>query len=83
MKILYFARFRQVIGRGGDEVELPHGVETVAALLQHLIATDEKCAAAFCEPRTIKVAVDQQHSALSASLIGAKEVAFFPPVTGG
>jgi sulfur-carrier protein len=83
MKILYFARFKQVIGRGSDEISVPEGVDTVNALLNHLVASDASIAAAFCDLRTIKVAVDQNHSALDASIIGAKEVAFFPPVTGG
>ena len=83
MKVLYFARFRQVIGRGSDEIAVPEGVNTVNALLNHLVATDESCAAAFSDLRTLRVAVDQNHCALDASILGAKEVAFFPPVTGG
>ena len=83
MKVLYFARFRQMIGRGSDEIALPVGVTTVNALLNHLVASDASIAAAFADLRTVKVAVDQNHSALDASIIGAKEVAFFPPVTGG
>ncbi len=83
MKVLYFARFRQMIGRGSDEIALPASVTTVNALLNHLVASDASIAAAFADLRTVKVAVDQNHSALDASIIGAKEVAFFPPVTGG
>jgi sulfur-carrier protein len=83
MKILYFARFRQMMGRGSDEISLPVEITTVNALLNHLVATDEKCASAFSDLRTLKVAVDQNHSNLDASIVGAKEVAFFPPVTGG
>jgi sulfur-carrier protein len=83
MKILYFARFRQVIGRGSDEIIVPPEITTVNALLNHLVASDAGVAAAFEDLRTVKVAVDQNHSAMDASIIGAKEVAFFPPVTGG
>jgi sulfur-carrier protein len=83
MKILYFARFRQLIGRGSDELVVPHDVHTVNALLNHLVAQDAGVAAAFSDLRTVRVAVDQNHCALDASIIGAKEVAFFPPVTGG
>ena len=83
MKILYFARFRQMIGRGSDEIIIPSGVHTVNALLNHLMATDAQCAAAFADIRTLRVAVDQHHSSLEASIVGAREVAFFPPVTGG
>ncbi len=83
MKILYFARFKQIIGRGQDEFALPADVTTVNALIDHLVASDANVAAAFGDLRTVKVAVDQQHCALDASLVGATEVAFFPPVTGG
>ena len=83
MKVLYFARFRQLIGRGQDEIVLPTEITTVNALLNHLVATDEKCAVAFADLRTLKVAIDQNYSALDGSIVGAREVAFFPPVTGG
>jgi sulfur-carrier protein len=83
MKILYFARLRQVIGRGGDEIELPPDVTTVSALIDYLKAGDEGIAAAFADLRTLKVAIDQSHSTLDASITGAREIAFFPPVTGG
>ena len=83
MKILYFARVRQIVGRGAEEREIPVHVKTVSELMEFLSAGDESVAAAFAERRTIRAAVDQNHAALDASVVGAKEVAFFPPVTGG
>jgi molybdopterin synthase sulfur carrier subunit len=83
MKILYFARLRQIIGRGQDEVEVPADVKTVSALIDYLKGRDEGIAAAFADLRTLKVAINQSHASLDASLAGATEVAFFPPVTGG
>ncbi len=83
MRVLYFARFRQVIGRASDEIALPAGVTTAGALLDHLMARDERCAEAFSNRKIVRVAVDQNHAALDQSIVGAKEVAFFPPVTGG
>ena len=83
MKILYFAKLRQVIGRGQDELEIPASVTTVQGLIDYLKSTDEGIAAAFADLRTLKVAINQSHSTLDASLLGANEVAFFPPVTGG
>ncbi len=83
MKILYFARFRQIIGRGGDEMSLPPEVVTVADLLEHLVASDPSCAAAFADRKVIRVAVDQAHVKLDHPIKDAGEVAFFPPVTGG
>lgn len=83
MKILYFARFRQIIGRGADEIELPADVGNVSTLIDFLKARDERVAQAFGDLRTLKVAINQNHTTLDASLVGATEVAFFPPVTGG
>lgn len=83
MKILYFARFRQIIGRGSDEIEIPVDIKTVRTLIDFLKARDDLVAEAFGDLRTLKVAINQNHTALDASLEGATEVAFFPPVTGG
>ena len=83
MKILYFARFRQIIGRGSDEIEIPVDIKTVSTLINFLKARDDLVAEAFGDLRTLKVAINQNHTALDASLEGATEVAFFPPVTGG
>jgi sulfur-carrier protein len=83
MKILYFARLRQIIGRGQDELDIPASVGTVIALIDYLKGRDEGIAAAFADLRTLKVAINQSHASLDASLAGAIEVAFFPPVTGG
>jgi molybdopterin synthase sulfur carrier subunit len=83
MKILYFARLRQIIGRGQDDIDIPPEVKTVSALIDYLKGRDEGVAAAFSDLRTLKVAVNQSHASLDAPLAGATEVAFFPPVTGG
>ena len=83
MKILYFARFRQIIGRGADEIELPADVQNVSTLIDFLKTRDERVAEAFADLRTLKVAINQNYTTLNASLSGATEVAFFPPVTGG
>lgn len=83
MKILYFARIRQIAGRSMEEVEVPASVATVADLVDFLSARDASVAAALAERRTLRAAVDQNHVALDAPVSGAREVAFFPPVTGG
>ena len=83
MKILYFARFRQIIGRGSDEIDIPVDIKTVSTLIEFLKARDERVAEAFGDLRTLKVAINQSHTSLDAPLEGATEVAFFPPVTGG
>ncbi len=83
MKILYFAKLRQVIGRGQDEIDIPVSVTTVRELIDYLKGGDEGIAAAFADLRSLKVAINQSHSHLDATLGGATEIAFFPPVTGG
>ena len=83
MKILYFARFRQIIGRGADDIDVPADIQNVTTLIDFLKSRDERVAEAFGDLRTLKVAINQTHTTLNASLSGATEVAFFPPVTGG
>jgi sulfur-carrier protein len=83
MKILYFARIRQVVGRSSEEIEVPASVVTVSGLMDFLAGCDDGLAAAFADRRTIRAAVDQVHAGFDASIAGAREVAFFPPVTGG
>ncbi len=51
MKILYFARVRQIVGRGEEQVEVPAGVKTVSGLIDFLKARDAACAAAFADLR--------------------------------
>ena len=83
MKILYFAWVRQRTGIGEEDVDLPPGVDTVGELMEWLKGRHEGFSAAFCDARAIRAAVDQQHVPLDHPLKGAREVAFFPPVTGG
>jgi sulfur-carrier protein len=83
MKVLYFARVRQIVGRGQDEVNVPPDVKTVSELMDFLSTRDDGCAAAFADRRTLRAAVDKTHVQFDGSIAGASEVAFFPPVTGG
>ncbi len=83
MKVLYFARFRQLIGRSSEDVVLPTDVKTVGDLLTYLARIDNGCAAAFSNLKLVRAAVNQNHVGLDHALAGATEVAFFPPVTGG
>jgi molybdopterin synthase sulfur carrier subunit len=83
MRVLYFARIRQLAGKMSEDVDVPATVTTIRDLIDFLSARDEGVAAALADQRTLRVAIDQQHSSLDASLGSAREVAFFPPVTGG
>ncbi|MGR3435395.1 MAG: molybdopterin converting factor subunit 1 [Shimia sp.] len=81
MKVLYFAWLRERIGTGREEVETE--AATPAALVEELRARDPRYAAAFADLGAVRVAVDQELVAFDADLDGAREVAFFPPMTGG
>ncbi len=83
VRVLYFARLREAIGRDREELELPAGVATVAALRDWLIARGDPWASAFGEIRRVRAAVDQSMAPDDAGLREGVEVAFFPPVTGG
>jgi molybdopterin synthase sulfur carrier subunit len=79
--VLYFAWVRERIGRGREEVET--SAPTVAALVDELRAREERYEAAFADMGAVRVAVDQVLTDIDAPLEGAREVAFFPPMTGG
>ena len=81
MQVLYFAWMRERIGVPKEEVET--NAATVADLVEELKARDERYAAAFADMAAVRVAVDQELTTLGASLEGVREVAFFPPMTGG
>ena len=83
LHILYFAWVKEKVGRGEETLTPPATVTTVDGLMDWLAATSPGHAAAFADRRMIKAAVDQEHVDHATALAGAKEVAFFPPVTGG
>jgi sulfur-carrier protein len=83
VRLLYFAWVRERVGVGEEEVTPPASVTTVAELVAWLAAASERHAAAFAEPARLRAAVDQAFVPLDATIAGAREVAIFPPVTGG
>ena len=83
MTVLYFAWVKEKVGLSQETVTPPHNVATVADLIAWLKTRSPGHAAAFADPKLIKAAVDQVHKPLTATIAGAREVAFFPPVTGG
>ena len=83
VKLLYFAWVRERIGKGEETVELPAGVSTVADLMAWLAGRGEEYAFAFENPKIIRAAINRTHVKPNAAIAGAKEVAFFPPMTGG
>ncbi|CAJ0863059.1 hypothetical protein AMST5_01546 [freshwater sediment metagenome] len=83
MKAVYFAWVRERIGVSEEVIEPPREVETVRQLVDWLAARGEGYAAAFANPRTIRAAIDKSHAAPDAPIAAAREIAFFPPMTGG
>ena len=79
----YFAWVRERVGRAEERVELPAHVTTVAELVGWLTARGAEYAHAFDKPEIIRAAIDQMHVKPQAAIGGAREIAFFPPVTGG
>lgn len=83
MKILYFAWLRERVGHAEEDVAVPADVVTVADLVRHLVARGEGYAHAFEKPEVIRAALDRQHVSHDTPIGAAREVAFFPPMTGG
>ena len=79
--VLYFAWVRERIGAPKDRVETQ--AATVMELVDELRGREERYALAFSDLDALRVAVDQELTDFSAPLNGAREVAFFPPMTGG
>ncbi len=81
IELRYFAWLRERVGTGHERYETE--ASTVADLIAELSARDEGYAYAFSDLGSIRAAVDQDLVELDAPISGAKEVAFFPPMTGG
>ncbi|MCB2124778.1 MAG: molybdopterin converting factor subunit 1 [Rhodobacteraceae bacterium] len=79
--VLYFAWVRERIGLPRERVDT--SAATVADLVAELRSREDRYAAAFADLRSLRVALDQQLADFSAPLAGVREVAFFPPMTGG
>jgi len=79
--VLYFAWVRERIGAPKDRVETQ--AATVMELVDELRGREERYAVAFSDLDALRVAVDQELTDFGAPLNGAREVAFFPPMTGG
>ncbi|WP_312487100.1 molybdopterin converting factor subunit 1 [Sphingomonas sp.] len=83
LTILYFAWVRERIGQGEEVVTVPSDLATVADLIEWLASRGGGYAEALAEPQRLRAAIDQNFVGIEAPLAGAREVAIFPPVTGG
>lgn len=80
--IRYFAWLRERVGEPSETVDTGPAT-TVGELVEELKGREERYALAFADMRAVRVAVDQELADLAAPLVGVREVAFFPPMTGG
>lgn len=81
LNIRYFAWLRERVGTGHETVETEAG--TLSELIEELKAIDESHAFAFSDISAVRAAIDQDLAELDAPIADAREVAFFPPMTGG
>ncbi|UOM35952.1 molybdopterin converting factor subunit 1 [Acuticoccus sp. I52.16.1] len=83
MKLKYFAWVRERIGVPEEDIVVPQEVATAGDLILWLKSRGEGYAHALEQDRFIRVAVDQRHVTHDTPVAGAREVALFPPMTGG
>ncbi len=83
MRAVYFAWVRERVGKAEEELDPPPTVTTVGDLIAWLSRQGENYAIAFDKSATVRAALDRVHARHEAPIAGAKEVAFFPPMTGG
>jgi sulfur-carrier protein len=83
IRLVYFAWVRERIGKTDEEVDLPVEIGTVADLVQWLKGRGEEYEYAFENESVVRAAIDHAHVKPDAAIAGAREIAFFPPMTGG
>jgi molybdopterin synthase sulfur carrier subunit len=83
VKLVYFAWVRERVGRAEEDMDIPDGIVTVADLVRWLKGHGEEYAYAFENEAVVRVAVDRTHVKPDSPIAGGREIAFFPPMTGG
>jgi molybdopterin synthase sulfur carrier subunit len=85
LRLLYFAWLRERLGTGQEEIAVPDGVTTIAALIAWMRGRGPAYEAVFGQsgPRTVRCAVNQDFADATTPVQPGDEIAFFPPVTGG
>ena len=83
MKLVYFAWVRERVGKTEEELAPPRSVATIGDLMRWLAQRGEEYAHAFENPKVIRAAIDRAHAQPDTAIAGAREIAFFPPMTGG
>jgi molybdopterin synthase sulfur carrier subunit len=83
VKLLYFAWVRERVGKTEEVVDLPTNIRTVGDVMTWLASRGEEYAHAFENPKVVRAAIDRTHVRPDRAIAGAREIAFFPPMTGG
>lgn len=83
LDLLYFAWVREAVGCDGETIPHPGSATRIVDLIADLCARDAGHAAAFARPERLRAALDQRFVPLEAAIGDARELALFPPVTGG
>lgn len=83
MKLLYFAWLRERVGKPEEEIALPANISTIAELMDWLASRGDEYAYAFENRKVIRAAIDHAHVKPDTPIGNAREIAFFPPMTGG
>jgi molybdopterin synthase sulfur carrier subunit len=83
LKVVYFAWVRERIGKTDEDLDPPATISTVSELIRWLAGRGEEYAYAFENPKVIRAAIDRVHVRPETKLGAAREIAFFPPMTGG
>jgi molybdopterin synthase sulfur carrier subunit len=83
VRIVYFAWVRERVGLAEEALDIPADLATVADLVRWLKARGEGYEAAFANEGIVRAALDHVHAKPESPLGGAREIAFFPPMTGG
>ena len=83
VKILYFARLREVLGKAEEDLVIPDGVGTIGDLAAFLRTRGDDWATELGVGKAVRVAVNQDMADADTPVSGGEEIAFFPPVTGG
>lgn len=83
VRVRYFASVKEQLGKDVEEIEVPAGIGTVAALRAHLMKRGGDWQTVFSEKKLVRAAINQEMAQPAAAIKAGDEVAFFPPVTGG
>lgn len=81
--MIYFSWIRENIGKNEENIEVPENIKTIKELIEWLKTKGEEYKQTFENAENIKVAIDQEHVKHETTIKNAKEIALFPPMSGG